>query len=360
MESDDLCLSLREKGFSVWTEPSVTLHHPRTDTFAFMQQTLNVPSMGEMAMPMVNLWNKKWRWNPAYPDLHAIRALYGETPLCWRIGKRLLDEWESPEPPVDLLMVTRNNLALLKTTLECVAKTAYPAARLKILLNGSTDGSKAYLEELRNSFPFPIEIAESPVNVGLTAGLNWLSSLSDAPLVARLDDDIEMEPDWLAKLVAALRANPYAGAVGTKVVDIEKPDTLLWADYRMWPDGINHQTEKDGGQYDYLSRTLGNMGCMILYRQKAYRAAGPLDIALSPISWEDLDHQIALWAAGYDVLYEGRVAVKHPWKPLRDHCRRSRGSQVGNGMKSRYKWGTGAFQAIDRGLDLAGRRASAS
>ncbi len=363
---DDLCLSLRAAGFSVAVDPAVlavNIHRSTFDELNRLQVPGTVPDLDERA---INLWKKKWRWDPAHPDLHAVRERWGQTPVCWRIGESLRDtaDWNGADHPrIDLLMVTRNNIPLLEKTLTSLARTEYPdrsLCRLHILLNGDTAGTREWLEALgkkgsSHSFPFRIEIVETPVNLGFPAAFNWLLSQSDAPLVAKLDDDIEVKPDWLVRMVARLRQHPYAGVVGGKVLNNDDPETIQWADYRLWPGGINHQGTKDVGQHNHLSRTIANMGCCLLYRRKAFVKAGGIDISLTPGSWDDLDHQIALRAAGYDVLFDGDIAILHPFKRLRDHCRRTRGNMMGNGTKVNLKWGLGAFQVIDRGLDLAGR-----
>ncbi|SDU21300.1 Glycosyltransferase, GT2 family [Verrucomicrobium sp. GAS474] len=361
---DDLCLSVRAAGFTVAVDPAVlvvNIHRNTFDELNRLQVPGTVPDLDERT---INLWKKKWRWNPSHPDLHAVRARWGETPICWRIGKTLLDDWKGLDhPAVDLLMVTRNNIPLLEKTLASLAATTYPdrhLVRLFVLLNGDTAGSRARIEAFgkqgsAHSFPFRIEIIETPVNLGFPAAFNWLLSASDAPLVAKLDDDIEIQPDWLTRMVDRLREHLYAGVVGGKVLNHDDPETIQWADYRLWPGGSNNQGTKDTGQHNHLTRTIANMGCCLLYRRKAFDKAGGIDVALSPGSWDDLDHQIALRAAGYDVLFDGHIAIRHPFKRLRDHCRRTRGNMMGNGTKVNLKWGVGAFQVIDRGLDEAGR-----
>jgi GT2 family glycosyltransferase len=359
LENDDFCLSIRSRGFSIHVDSAVRTTHPdattNTKLEALYQKAATSP-LDPIDHRVVNVWRKKWRWHPGNPDLRAVREKWLETPICWRIGPALLDNWKTAEPAIDVIMVTRNNLDLLRGTLDSLMKTKYAPMQLWVHLNGSTDASRDYLEQRKSECPFPIHLSESPVNIGHAPAVNWLLGMGEAPLIAKLDDDIEFAPDGLTRLVTRLRDNPYAGAVGTKVVNVDAPQTIQWADYRIWPHVENHQNEKDDGQFDYLSRTIANMGCCILYRRKAIQAAGPYDISLNPNSWDDLDHQVAIWKAGYEVLYDGQVAVRHPYKPLRDQCRRALGNTLGNGYKVAIKWGPGAMQALDESLDQGGRR----
>jgi GT2 family glycosyltransferase len=358
IESDDFCMSVRSRGFSIYVDPSISATHSSALISPKLQALYNAARLSPLDLidpRIANLWRKKWRWHPAHPNLVAIREKWLETPVCWRIGHDLLDQWDKPEPLVDVVIVTRNNLELLRRTMASLAKTTYASIRVWVHLNGSTDESKSYLEGFKSDFSFPIYLDASPVNIGHAPAVNWLFQITDAPLIAKLDDDIELEPGWLTQLVSDLRDFPYAGAIGAKVVNMETPDIIQWADYRTWPKINNHQNEKDDGQFNHLSLTVGNMGCCLLYRRKAIAKAEPYDIALNPASWDDLDHQIGLWKAGYQVLFEGRVTIKHPYKPLRDQCRRAVGNTLGNGYKVAAKRGPGAMQALDESLDDGSR-----
>ena len=357
LEQDDFCLSVRAAGFTVGVEPSIEAFHPQAAQdahFTALYENRTVPPLVIYDERVANLWRKKWRWHPTHPDLNAVRERWIDSKICWRIGKRLLDTLEVEAPLVDLLLVTRDNLSVLQQTLACLRQTSYRPLRFWIHVNGSSDGTANYLQELAKDFPFPLHFIEVPVNLGYTPAFNWLLHLSDAPLVAKLDDDIEVSAGWLNQLAERLRAYPYAAAVGAKIVQMEDFKKILWADYRVNPRPVTHADEQDEGQFDYLSRTVGNMGCCLLYRRRAIDLVGPFDISLNPVSWDDLDHQIALWAAGYDVLYDGKVVVKHPLKPWRDQCRRAMKNTCGNGYKVQIKWGSGSLAILDQSLE-AGR-----
>ncbi|MEM9444968.1 MAG: glycosyltransferase [Verrucomicrobiota bacterium] len=346
---DDFCLSARELGYEIWVEPEVLVSSDIADTW----EVLSKPELcNQLDDRVVNMWQKKWHWHPDFPDLEQIRNTWPTGKVCWRIGKNLEDEWKADEPLVDILIVTRNNKAMLERTIDCLAQTDYPNFKVFILFNGAGDDSPEMLWEKRKQLPFEVNTLTTKVNIGLPAAMNWLVAETSSPLVARLDDDIQMGSDWLKRLVEDLRQNRYAGAVGCKIVCEDDERKLLWADYRLWPRPNTHQLEPDDGQFEHLVPTIANMGCCMLYRRKALEKAGPIDIAFSPISWEDLEYQLTLRRVGYDVLFDGRVKVKHPWKAFRDSCKSSRCNVLGNGTKVHIKWGPGIFEVIDRGIDL--------
>lgn len=351
-DDDDLCLAARSQGFEVLLEPRVRA----VVADAPYERPYDAAAKAVVLQRHAAYWESKWGWNPEFPDLHRIRSLWGRTAVCWRVGDGLLDDWAEDEPPVDLLLVTWNNLKRLRPCLESLARTRYPRVTLHVLDNGSTDGSAAHLAALGGGgYPLPLRLHTLPVNVGLPAAMNWLLASSDAPLVARLDDDVLLEPDWLSRMVEDLRDHPYAGVVGAKVNDLDDPGRIQCAQFRFWPAAQGHEGERDEGAHDLLLLSNHVRGCALLYRRKAIQRAGPFDIRFSPSQWDDPDHHVAIRAAGYDVLYDGRIRALHPLTSGADRSPRAVANSMANYHKLLGKWGRDVFEVLERGLDLADR-----
>lgn len=351
-DDDDLCIAARAQGYEVVLEPrarAVVADAPYERPYDAAAKALALQRHAAH-------WEAKWGWNPEFPDLHRIRARWGHTAVCWRVGDGLRDTWPADEPPVDLLVVTWNNLKRLRPFLESLGRTRYPNAALHLLDNGSTDGTAEFLAAFDGAgYPLRVTCHRAPVNVGLPAAMNWLLALSHAPLVARLDDDVLLDPDWLPRMVEDLREHPFAGVVGAKVNDLDDPARIQCAEFRFWPATQGHEGERDEGRYDVLSLSNHVRGCALLYRRKAIQRAGAFDIRFSPSQWDDPDHHVALRAAGYDVLYDGRIRVLHPLTNGADRSPRAVANSVANYHKLLGKWGRDVFEVLERGLDLAGR-----
>lgn len=353
MLHDDYGLMARAKGFEVRVQPACRL----------MEQVAAAPPDWVATIPRtecetyIDRWNGKWGWNPLFPNLHAIRARWGHSAICWRIGPALQDEWDDSQPGVDLLISTYNSAGKLPGTLESLKKTHYRPIELWVLDNGSTDATAAYLDSLSpEDFPFPLHRLRVPVNIGLPSALNWLVHSSHSPLVARLDDDIGVEPDWLTALVDDLRRHPYAGVVGPKVVDNDPPHLVQSADHRFWPELERHSREPDHGQLDYLARVSHVQSCVALYRRKVFTTAALFDNRYSPAQWDDPDHHVALLAAGYDILYDGRVTARHVLSGGSDLSPAACSNSLANQQKLLGKWGLNTFVIIEQALDRSDRR----
>lgn len=365
IEDDDFCVGARFHGYKVYVHTGVRgVHYTRC--WAPSSQTLFPDAEGMLRqlswqgrhageLRQARAWESKWGWDPYHPDLHEIRRLYGHTEICWQIGEALRYRPANETPAVDCCLVTWNNLALLRRTLESLAQTRYPADRLRVYItdNASTDGTAAYLSSLAGSYPFPLHVETLAVNTGAPVGLNFAIVRGQGEFVARLDDDIVLSPDWLAPLVEDFSARPFAGCVGPKILNDDARKAIQCAAYRHFPGLFGHEDETDLGQADYLARTVHVRGCCNLYRRAAFRTCGLLDARFSPSQFDDPDHHIAMAVAGYEILYDGRVSIVHKLNNGLARSQAALSNQQGNALKMYGKWGGDIFEVLERAIDLS-------
>src|SRR2546429_145548 len=108
-------------------------------------------------------------------------------------------------------MAVFNGLAHTRACLESLRATTEPF-RLVVTDNGSSDGTREFLE--RFPYPYPLTSARSETNGNVIAALNRAWRLTDTEFVCLLHNDTEMvEPAWLSRLLAALE-EPDAGLAG--------------------------------------------------------------------------------------------------------------------------------------------------
>src|SRR3954470_11353637 len=81
--------------------------------------------------------------------------------------------------------------------------------------NGSTDGTA---ERLRMEFP-EVRVVDLGANLGFPRACNAAAAVGNGDVVVLLNNDVECPPDFLARLVAPLRARPKAGSVASLLVE---------------------------------------------------------------------------------------------------------------------------------------------
>jgi GT2 family glycosyltransferase len=82
--------------------------------------------------------------------------------------------------------------------------------------NGSRDGSAEAAEKLG------ARVIRLERNLGFAPAVNRGIEACRTELVAIVNNDIELEPDWLERLVKALEANPGAWFAGGKILDFRR------------------------------------------------------------------------------------------------------------------------------------------
>ena len=117
-------------------------------------------------------------------------------------------------PAISIIVPLFNQLSLSQAMLESLLATLPAEMPFEVLLvdDGSTDGTREWLGSLKDHRLRPV-INER--NLGYAASNNRAATLARAPLLALLNNDLVLHPDWLEPLIAALNA-PHlnAGIVG--------------------------------------------------------------------------------------------------------------------------------------------------
>src|SRR5205823_11350388 len=123
------------------------------------------------------------------------------------------------EPPPVVTEIGRVRAVVLNfnggdLTLACLRRlraTEWPVGRFQVVLvdNASSDG---VVDRTRDQWP-DIRIITSDRNLGFAGGCNLaLHDLHDVDAVALVNNDVLVEPGWLAPLARALGHNPRVGA----------------------------------------------------------------------------------------------------------------------------------------------------
>lgn len=365
LEDDDLCLAARYHGYRVVVDPGVRAvhHHPEIGPTT-RQGYLPCPEIGQtFTLRRVQeeadcpYWAEKWGFDLRRPDLPEIRRVYGHTAITWRIGDAMRYHPAQWPPTVDMVMVTWNNRQVLERCIDSLAQTRYPADRLHLHIadNGSKDGTVAYLESLieRQALPFRLTLHRLPVNTGVAVGFNWSIVHGDGELVARLDDDVIVPPQWLEVMVDDFRNRPYAGVVGPKILNDNAHRTIQCGPFRMYPFIYGHENEPDHGQADYVARVTHVRGCCNIYRRTALDDCGLFDLRYSPSQYDDPDHHVALGVAGWEIIYDGRVGVIHAMNSGAGRSHAAISNQGANQSKLFGKWGKMIWQTLEIAIEYS-------
>jgi hypothetical protein len=198
---------------------------------------------------------------------------------------------------------------LLEVILPSLARQRFSDFEVVVVDNGSSDDTVAWLGE---TWP-RVQVISLPENLGVTGALNVCAHAGRGELVALFNNDMELEPDCLGELVAALDAHPEAGWAGAKLRDFEQRELLDGAgDVFTWAatGGRRGHGQRDHGQYDAPGEIFGACGGAALYRRSVLRLVGDFDEDFFAF-YEDVDWNLRAQLAGFSCRYVPSAVVYH-------------------------------------------------
>jgi GT2 family glycosyltransferase len=180
-------------------------------------------------------------------------------------------------------------------------------AEVIVVDNGSTDGSLAYLAA---SHP-RVRVLALPHNTGFAHAANRGLDAAQHEFVALLNTDVVLEPNWLARMTAALDADPGAASVACKMLSLREPDRVYDAGDVLRRDGACEQRgryARDDGRWDAPGEVFGACAGAALYHRLAVQELGGFDERYFAYL-EDVDLALRLRLAGWRCRYEPAVAL---------------------------------------------------
>jgi GT2 family glycosyltransferase len=218
-----------------------------------------------------------------------------------------------PEQPAVTAMITTYNRGMeyLPTLLSSLGSQSFRDHETTVVVDGADPEVMAYLER---EWP-EVEILSTPAARGYAAAAALGLSSADGRHVAILNDDVELEPDWLELLVAELEADPRLGFVTGKTLLYEERDVInetkqdLYTCGRFEPRGL---LERDVGQWDQRQPATIATAAASIFRREAVEAAGGLDQEYG-FYCEDADLCLRMVLLGYRGLYVPEARAYHAW-----------------------------------------------
>jgi GT2 family glycosyltransferase len=199
-----------------------------------------------------------------------------------------------------------NGLRWLEGCLGSLAAQTLAADQTIVVDNGSVDGSVAYV---RDRYP-DVVVIELGANTGFAHAANVGVGAAAGQLVALLNTDVVLAPDWLARMVAALDGDAAASSVACKMLQLGEPSIVYDAGDVLRRDGACEQRGRfgrDDGRFDAPGEVFGACAGAAVYRRDALAAVGGFDERYFAYL-EDVDLALRLRLLGWRCLYEPAVA----------------------------------------------------
>jgi hypothetical protein len=212
-----------------------------------------------------------------------------------------------------IIVLTYNGIDLTLACLASLAKVDYPALDVVVVDNCSSDNTPA---QVREGFP-SVAVIETGSNLGYAEGNNFglrhaLKQGYDYALL--LNNDTEVAPDFVTRLVEVCEREPDIGVAGPKIYLYDRPNTLYTAGGAInWRTGTTETIglgEEDRGQYDAQRDVDFINGCAIMVRRAAIERAGLIDARFG-MYFEETEWCVRIARAGWRLTYVPTSVVLH-------------------------------------------------
>lgn len=221
----------------------------------------------------------------------------------------------SKQPLISIITLNWNNTEHTLEFLESTRQFIYSNYEILVCdMNSDIDPTPEI--ESRN-FP-KTKVLKSDKNLGFCKGNNWGMRQANGDFFFIVNNDTEVTPDLLDKLIEPFFDPQYDGQIGVtspKIKFYEDRSVIQYAGFNP----INPFTgrnssvgsfEIDQGQYDRSYFTHGAHGCAMLVKREVVEKAGMFPEKFF-IYYDELDLSARILKSGYKILFVGQAEIFH-------------------------------------------------
>jgi GT2 family glycosyltransferase len=209
------------------------------------------------------------------------------------------------------VIVNHNGLKYLEPCLRSVQKLDYPQDRYEVIFvdNASGDGS---VEFVRKVFP-TVKLIQLERNYGFCLPNNIAAQKASGEYLALLNNDTEVDTQWLKELVKGLSYDPAVKSVASKILYCDQRGRINAAGGKLTAIGHGFYEgygDKDGPKYNHPKFTGFGCAAGVLVERQFFLDTGGFDpVYYAGIEEHDLGWRI--WLFGYRVLYMPSALLYH-------------------------------------------------
>lgn len=151
------------------------------------------------------------------------------------------------------------------------------------------------------------------------SNLRFLRNCNNAAKQARgqyilfLNNDTQVQADWLAPLIELIERDDSIGMVGSKLVypdgRLQEAGGILWQDGSAWNYG--NRANPDEPEFNYVKEADYISGAAIMIRKSLWEEIGGFDERFVPAYCEDSDLAFEVRKHGCKVMYQPKSVVVH-------------------------------------------------
>ena len=212
-------------------------------------------------------------------------------------------------PTVSIIIPAYNAWEMNHQCIQSIIENTQGVAYEVLLADDrSIDDTKNCTEFIENLIHIRNEI-----NLGFLNNCNNAAKYAKGKHILFLNNDTQVNPNWLAPLVSLIESDEHIGMVGSKLIypdgRLQEAGGIIWNDASGWNYG--HKQDPTLPEFNYVKEVDYISGASILIKKDLWIKAGGFDERYSPAYFEDTDFAFTIRSMGYKVLYQPLSEVIH-------------------------------------------------
>ena len=158
-----------------------------------------------------------------------------------------------------------------------------------------------------------INVIDNETNLRFLKNCNNAAQNAKGEYILFLNNDTQVQENWLAPLVNLIESDSLIGMVGSKLVypdgRLQEAGGIMWSDGSAWNYG--HGSDSDEPEYNYVKEVDYISGASIMVRRDLWERIGGFDMDFAPAYCEDSDLAFTIRSMGLKVMYQPLSVVVH-------------------------------------------------
>lgn len=217
----------------------------------------------------------------------------------------------SQEPLISIVILNYNQIKVTCEFIESTKHLTYKNYEIILVDNASKENPT---ELIRSQYPH-VKLIVNEKNLGFTGGNNVGIRAGKGDFFFIVNNDTEVTPNLLEKLVEPFYKDPSIGVVSPKIRYFSNPNIIQYAGFTeinpiTGRNSVIGGKEEDRGQHDTPGYTAYAHGAAMLVKKEVIEKVGML-ADMFFIYYEELDWSAHIRRAGYKIYYQPEALIFH-------------------------------------------------
>jgi GT2 family glycosyltransferase len=215
------------------------------------------------------------------------------------------------KPLVSVVILSYNQLKVSCEFLDSCKDLTYDNFEIIMVDNASAEDPTLFIRE---NYPY-VHFIRSERNLGFAGGNNIGIAAAKGDFIFIVNNDTEVTPDLLDKLLEPFRNDASIGVVSPKIKFFSKPELIQYAGYTAMNPFTGQAValgnkQQDLGQFNTSGYTNFAHGAAMMVKKEVIEKVGLMpDIFF--LYYEELDWAEQIKRAGFQIYYQAEAEIYH-------------------------------------------------